>query len=449
MASERKPSIALRGWDFIRENPQLLYTLFLLIIIPLAFFFTSDRFLSVAKENQDRLERSRVALLQDIVSAFAGDYRDAPEILESRIARIVEQNEPIILFLVLRPNVEGNYDVVAQSGSERFERFIPDDNETFLIGQSLSRPDETHLMERFIEGERHWDATRTMPSGTSTPQFLYTRVSMANVDAIAKQNITNAYIVLFIIISLVFLLLLRQARIIDYATLYRKLKEVDAVKDDFVSMAAHELRSPLGIIRGYVEFLRDEKLSESGRTHLDHIEEFAGQLNLMVADILDVAKLQEGRMSFEFSTFDPTTLIRETTDSFQKNAADKGLTLSLSLEPLGSITVDKDRLRQVLINLIGNAIKYTPKGSVTVTGKTTGTSVDIRISDTGMGISSEEREKLFQKFYRVKNEETKLITGTGLGLWITHQIVTQMKGEISVESIKGKGTDFIISFPIA
>ncbi len=448
MASERKTSIALRGWDFVRENPQLLYTLFLLVIIPLAFFFTSDRFLSVAKENQDRLERSRVALLQDIVSAFAGDYRTTPEILESRIARIVEQNQPIILFLVLGSRGDGTYDVVAQSGSERFDIFLPDENEAFLIGQSLSRSDETHLMERFIEGERHWDATRTVSSGTSTPLFLYTRVSMANVDAIAARNITNAYIVLFAIITLVFLLLVRQARIIDYASLYKKLKEVDAVKDDFVSMAAHELRSPLGIIRGYVEFLRDEKLTDHGRSHLDHIEEFAGQLNLMVADILDVAKLQEGRMSFDFSTFNPTDLIRDTTESFRKNAEDKGLALDFSIEGLRAITVDKDRLRQVLINLIGNAIKYTPKGSVSVSGKIVGKNVEIRISDTGMGISAEDREKLFQKFYRVKNEETKLITGTGLGLWITHQIVTQMKGVISVESIRGKGTDFIIIFPI-
>ena len=436
------------GWTFVRENPQLLYTLFLLVIIPLAFFYTSDRFLSVARENQDRLERSRVALLQDIVSAFAGDYLDTPEKLETRIARIVADNEPILLFLVLRGNGDGTYAVVAQSGSERFSTFTPDESEEFLIRQSLSRPDETHLMERFIDGERNWDATRTVVSGTSSPLYLFTRVSMSNVDALAKKNIRNAYVILFGIIILVFILLLRQAKIIDYMALYRKLKEVDAMKDDFVSMAAHELRSPLGIIRGYVEFLRDEKLSEQGKEHLDHIEQFAGQLNLMVADILDVAKLQKGRMSFSLAPLDPSILIREVTDTFQHGAKEKGLALSLALSPLGTIMVDTDRLRQVLINLIGNAIKYTPKGSVTISGKMVGKRMEIRVSDTGMGISSEEREKLFQKFYRIKSEETKLITGTGLGLWITHEIVTQMKGTIAVESIKDKGTDFIVSFPV-
>jgi signal transduction histidine kinase len=447
MAQNKKEGMFGRGGVFIRENPQILYTFFLLVAIPLAFFFTSDQFLSVAQENQDRLERSRVALLQDIVSAFAVDYADAPSVLESRIARIVEQNQPIILFLVLEQKEKGVFNVVAQSGSERFDVFLPDDSEAFLIGQSLSRPDETHLMERFVEGERYWDATRSISSGTSS-RYLYTRVSMANVDAIAKRNITNAYFVLFVIIALVFLLLLRQAKIIDYMALYRKLKEVDAMKDDFVSMAAHELRSPLGIIRGYVEFLREEKLTEQGKEHLDHIEQFAGQLNLMVADILDVAKLQEGRMSFELITLDPSTLVHDVVDSFKKGAMDKSLALTVSLEKLGSITVDKDRLRQVLINLVGNAVKYTPSGSVAVTGKTIGAKVEIRVSDTGMGISSEEREKLFQKFYRVKNEETKLITGTGLGLWITHEIVSQMKGTITVESIKGKGTDFILQFGV-
>jgi signal transduction histidine kinase len=102
-----------------------------------------------------------------------------------------------------------------------------------------------------------------------------------------------------------------------------------------------------------------------------------------------------------------------------------------------------------MVNLVGNAIKYTPHGEVRVLTSVTEIGLMIRVSDTGMGISAEDQQRLFQKFFRVKSIETQDITGTGLGLWITTQMVKQMKGTISVESIKGKGTDFILTFPIA
>ena len=99
-------------------------------------------------------------------------------------------------------------------------------------------------------------------------------------------------------------------------------------------------------------------------------------------------------------------------------------------------------------NIIGNAVKYTLKGKVTVTSYVERDTYIIRVSDTGIGISAEDQKKLFTRFYRVKSKETDSIRGTGLGLWITRNIINQMEGNISVESIKGKGTDFVISFPI-
>ena len=154
-------------------------------------------------------------------------------------------------------------------------------------------------------------------------------------------------------------------------------------------------------------------------------------------------------MSFRMEERDPAEDIATVVDSFLRPAEDKGLALSFARVSLPRILVDADRFRQVLINLIGNAIKYTPSGSVTVSAISDGKQVTIRVSDTGMGISAEDQQKLFQKFFRVKNDETKMITGTGLGLWITTALVKQMKGTIAVESIKGKGSDFILSFPVA
>ena len=192
----------------------------------------------------------------------------------------------------------------------------------------------------------------------------------------------------------------------------------------------------------------NEKLSHAGKEHLENIDRSASQLNLLIGDILDVAKLQEGRMSFAYKNVDVSGDIATVVDSFMKPAVDKGLRLSYDRTPLPLLSVDTDRFRQVMINLVGNAVKYTPKGKVKIMTEKEGDRVNIRVSDTGMGISAEDQQKLFQKFYRVKNEETQKITGTGLGLWITAQIVKTMKGTIAVESIKGKGTDFVLSFPV-
>lgn len=191
-----------------------------------------------------------------------------------------------------------------------------------------------------------------------------------------------------------------------------------------------------------------EKLSQNGQANLKHIDDAAVHLNHLIGDILDVAKLQEGRMSFRFEPRDVSEDIAQVVNSFMRVASDKGLTISYEKMMLPLISVDPDRFQQVMINLIGNAIKYTPSGEVRVITSQEKGSVVIRVSDTGMGISAEDQQKLFQKFYRVKNSETAEITGTGLGLWITSQMVKTMKGEIGIESIKGKGTDFILRFPV-
>ena len=119
-----------------------------------------------------------------------------------------------------------------------------------------------------------------------------------------------------------------------------------------------------------------------------------------------------------------------------------------SITPDQIILADKDRLKQVFVNFIGNAVKYTMKGEVKVRQYSENNRLYIRVIDTGIGMSEEEKSRLFEKFYRIRTKETEDIRGTGLGLWITAQIVKEMKGNISVESIKGVGSHFIVSFPI-
>jgi signal transduction histidine kinase len=446
--------ILKRGIDFVRSNPQIVYTLVLVIAIPLGFFISSNYFLGIARENQDRLERQRIGFFQEPFALLAGEHITEPEYLDHRLEELAKNNETMTHFQVLGSgSEETGYPIIASLERNESGTFLSLDPITsFILSQAAGDRHKPYTAQLFVGGERYWRTVHaiTATSGDHVVGYILTDVVASQADAVASRGITKAYLVLGGIILLIIGLLARQARIIDYASLYARLKQVDQMKDDFVSMAAHELRSPLTIIRGYVEMLGEGSgMSDASKVHLQHIDRAALQLNSLIGDILDVAKLQEGRMSFNFTALDVSTEIAQVVDSFMRPAEDKGLALLYTPAPLPSISVDTDRFRQLMINLVGNAIKYTPAGEVRVTTVVDAEHVTIRVSDTGMGISAEDQQKLFQKFFRVKSRETEKITGTGLGLWITTQIVKAMKGTISVESIKGKGTDFIVTFPIA
>jgi signal transduction histidine kinase len=141
-------------------------------------------------------------------------------------------------------------------------------------------------------------------------------------------------------------------------------------------------------------------------------------------------------------------------DQFAQPAKDKKLTIKF-IEPekdlsILKINVDTDRFKQILVNLASNAIKYTNQGGLTVALSQPDTkNLAIKFKDTGVGMNAKQREKLFQKFYRVENSQINTVTGTGLGLWITKMITEAMRGEIMVDSIEGVGTEFTVTFPIA
>jgi signal transduction histidine kinase len=319
-----------------------------------------------------------------------------------------------------------------------------------LYGIALGQPGNSlYFKIPLSDGSPGYRAVRAIVGPQGVVGLVYLEVSLANAEQLISRGIQVSYIILIGIIILIMVLFFRHARIIDYTKLYADLEGVTKMKDDFLSMASHELRTPLTIIRGYADLVLGAKnLSEQDRKNVANIGMAANQLNLLVGDMLDISRIEQGKLSFTMEPIETTSVVREIAETFIQSAKEKGLSFIIEVPELPSITVDKDRLRQVLVNVIGNAIKYTPKGEVRVTGGLDEERrVSLRVSDTGLGISAEDQKKLFQKFYRVKNEETQGITGTGLGLWITKTLVEQMGGEISVESIRGTGSHFIFAFP--
>lgn len=438
-----------KGFLFVKNNPQIIYTIFLVVFIPIAFIASGQKFLSVAKENQERLEKERVGVMQDIFIELAFLKMDDPASLQSIIERLKDQNRESISEFKVVVFEGGKQKVIASL--DKNEIGTADEENAFFYHEAGARTDSSKIFPVSLYGERHWNVVRAIPDMETGVAIgvVFIDISMRAIDEVATQNIKSAYIFLFFVVLAISFLLLRQAKIIDYTVLYRKLKEVDQMKDDFISMAAHELRTPLTVVKGHAEMLaKSENLKGEDKEDVSRITTSINQLNTFIGDMLDVIRLAQGKMSFNRQNTDISPILEDVVGSFSIVARQKGLEISYEKNSIPRVFVDAEKLRQVLVNIIGNSIKYTPQGSVKVFAEIFNDKVFIRVRDTGIGISAEDQQKLFGKFFRVQSKETEDIQGTGLGLWIVAQIVSNMGGNTSVESIKGKGTDFIISFPV-
>jgi signal transduction histidine kinase len=237
----------------------------------------------------------------------------------------------------------------------------------------------------------------------------------------------------------------------ELQTANEKLKKLDQVKDEFISIASHDLRSPMATVKNYIWLARSElgKAAPKAKKDLDIALESTEHGISLVADMLDVSRIEAGRIELNPEKLE----IRHETElivkEFQKQASDKQITLSSDITGDLSVNADKERVHQVLTNLTGNAIKFTPpKGKVTITGKKTGKIIEITIADTGIGIKKEDMDKLFTKFGKLESgTSVPSSQGTGLGLFISKNIIELSGGKIWVESKPGVGSKFIFTLP--
>ena len=227
-----------------------------------------------------------------------------------------------------------------------------------------------------------------------------------------------------------------------------QLVEIDTLKDEFVSSVSHELRTPLTSISGYVELLLEDEPDEEKRGYLAIVDRNAHRLLGLVSDLLFTARLQEGRLELERSEVDLTELVRHAVESAQPRAESSAVLFEVELEPVALVLGEQVRLAQLLDNLVSNAIKFTPQGGRVTVRLTGGDGVArIEVTDTGIGIPDQEREKLFERFFRSQTALERQIQGTGLGLYISKAIVEAHGGRIGVHSREGLGTTFVVELP--
>lgn len=233
-----------------------------------------------------------------------------------------------------------------------------------------------------------------------------------------------------------------------------KLQELDQLKSAFVSIVSHELRTPMTSIKGLVENMLDGLtggLTDRQTFYLSRVRANVDRLTRMILDLLDLSRIEAGRMDLISVSLSLPELITEVTENLQEMAIARGLTVTIDhTQPLPPIQGDRDKMSQVFTNLLHNAIKFTPaQGTVQISMTNKDEQwIEVHIVDTGCGIPQEELETIFERFYRSPSgpHESK---GAGLGLPITKSLVELHGGKIIVKSIQGKGSKFIVTFPVA
>lgn len=250
----------------------------------------------------------------------------------------------------------------------------------------------------------------------------------------------------------------RFKKVIAISALYRDITDIDELekaKEEFIQIASHELRTPLTAVKGYLSLLKMKRygdLHDKQKSLVERAILASNHLSKLVDNLLTVARIEESKLSLNPEMAD----IEELVDTVVKELAGEADRRSISIKILSSkkqlplMIVDQDKLQQVLVNLIGNAIKYTPEGGniyIETKLKRRG-KVQVSVSDTGIGIPKEELNKLFRKFERIKNNRSAKVGGSGLGLVIVKSFVELHGGEIDVKSSEGHGSTFTITLPI-
>lgn len=233
----------------------------------------------------------------------------------------------------------------------------------------------------------------------------------------------------------------------------QRLKVLDKLKDEFVSLVSHELRTPLTAIKGYVWLMMNKKQeAEKQKTYIERVYASTERLIHLVNDMLNVSRIETGRMEFKFEKVDIVKLAVEVKEEVAARAAQKGVGITVADSKAFFVKADLEKTREVLLNIAGNALKFTPQGGkVRVEFAQEKGVIRTSISDTGVGIKKEDMGKLFVKFGRLSNTLSSIsaIPGTGLGLFICKKIIEMSQGKIWVESEFGKGSTFHFTLPIA
>jgi PAS domain S-box-containing protein len=343
---------------------------------------------------------------------------------QSRLAAIVESSDDAIISKALDGTIiswnTGAYRLFGYTNKE-----IIGKNITHLIPKYLW-PEEIEIVEKIRNGERlhHFETIRIKKDGSKVPVSL-------SLSPIKNNNGT----------------------ITGISTIARditKQKEFEKQRDDFISIATHELKTPVTSVKAYAQVLENIFLKKKDQKSAHYLAKMDSQLNKLtnlIGDLLDVNKIQSGQLHFNPQTFDLNLLINEIIEELQRTTQKHKIIKKL----IGSkkVHADRERIGQVLTNLISNAIKYSPLADkIIVSTKIENEALIVGVKDFGIGIPKNKQDKIFDKFFRISGPRNETFPGMGLGLHISSEFVKRQGGKIWLKSVEGKGSVFYFSLPL-
>ena len=266
-----------------------------------------------------------------------------------------------------------------------------------------------------------------------------------------KTNMTGLFIAMMIVIAITFVIF--NIFLKPLHKTMKDLKVASKAKSNFLAKMSHEIRTPMNAIIGMAELTLREYISDAAREHIITIKKAGANLLSIINDILDFSKIESGKLEIVPRNYLFSSLIKDVVNIIKMRIVDSNLSFVMNIDynVPNSLFGDEARIRQVLLNILSNAVKYTKKGliSLSVSGEITGDTVllTIEVADSGIGIKPEDLKKLFGEFVQVDMESNKGVEGTGLGLAITKNLIQMMNGDISVQSEYGKGSTFTVKLP--
>lgn len=449
-----KVAIYKKTLEFVRANKNIIISLLLIILIPASFLLHTLYFLKKFERYNlffyGRRAQDTLNLVKELIKAKSNDISFSLDFL----SEIIYLNPDIQFINLIEKTNYGIYKVIASTNKEEVGKEIVYSNfkEQFDLVLSLKRT-FVRTYRLYDESDREFKPFVLASENFSENRALNVLMGLESLKIESNKIILRTYFILIFLLLLTMILVLNHTELFGYVTLARRLKKLDESKNEFISVASHELRSPVGSIRGYIDLFKSGvfgKLTQEQLEAFDKMDKITDNLNDLVEDLLEVSRIESERITLEKKNIDPVEPFKSVFEANKAKAISKNLEINFitSSDKYPKIIADKDKLVEVLTNLVSNAIKYTLKGKVDLILEYHSSKKEIwfKVKDTGIGIDPEGQAFLFTKFFRIRDEQTRHISGTGLGLWITKNLVELMGGKIYYQSLKGVGSEFSVVF---
>ncbi len=430
------------GLKQLRSNMRMGLVVVLVFVFPLLFVYVTQSFYTTAYTNINTVEKQKVDILHGVIGNILS-YGSEEDKLNLLLTNVSNEQSELSVLEISKETPEGLL-ILASTNKDNVGKL---QSETALFYSANSSPGDSFIFEYERDGIRVWQAFRQVRI-ESESYYIFSEHSFKIIDSVMQAREQESYLgltaIFFFLIVLAYWLMKQDHWFAAYNATKQKLDEQGL----FANTIAHELRAPLTAIKGYSSFLLESK--EITPTDTQHVKSITGaseRLLTLINDFLEVARIQSGQLKTKPKETHISEVINKVINEFTVVASNKNLELKADF-PLKShaILIDETRLQQVLTNLVSNAIKYTDTGSVVIALEQSRFNTTIRVKDTGHGISAEDQKKLFAPFTRVGDADNGTVTGTGLGMWITKQLVELLNGQISIESIEGVGTHVKVVF---